>query len=156
GHKREHGVAPEDARAVAEILPDRFEPAERVHRVDLFADTSGVAEFSMGGGGGVLPRHAARKVVVGFLREVRVELARALLVPVAATEKAREQHGDLLLRGGPEDAVDGADDLVPARGLRLELLAALRREAVVPRFAVVLGRAPERRDPAAVLEAVER
>ena len=36
-----------------------------------------------------------------------------------------------------------------------ELLSALRCEPVVARAPVVLGRAPERRDPAAILEAVQ-
>ena len=37
-----------------------------------------------------------------------------------------------------------------------ELAASFRREAVVAGAAVVLGRAPERRDPAAILESMQR
>src|SRR4051812_48571858 len=63
--------------------------------------------------------------------------------------------GPALLRRGPQDPVDGAHQLVPAIGLRLELAAALWRQAVIARAPVVFGGTPERRDPAAVLEAVE-
>src|SRR5262245_52364276 len=56
----------------------------------------------------------------------------------------------------PEDAVDGADDVVPAAGLRGELPASARREAIEAGAPVVVGGAPVRRDPAAILEPVER
>ena len=73
-------------------------------------------------GARLLGRHAAREVVVDFLREVGVELARALLVPLRRRKKRRRLMR-LLLRRGPQDPVDGADDLVPAVGLGLELPA---------------------------------
>src|SRR5206468_10445920 len=44
----------------------------------------------------------------------------------------------------------------PPAGLVAQPLAARRREAVVPRAAVILGCAPERSDPPAILETVER
>jgi hypothetical protein len=37
--------------------------------------------------------HAAREVVVNLLREIGVELAGALLVPVAAAEEASDAQG---------------------------------------------------------------
>ena len=46
--------------------------------------------------------------------------------------------------------------LLPLLGLLLQLAAALRREAVEARAAVVLGDRPVGIDPAAILEAVER
>src|SRR4051812_20429210 len=58
--------------------------------------------------------------------------------------------------GGSQDSIDGADDLVPAVRLFDELRTSVRRQPVVARAPVVLGGSPERRDPAAVLEAMER
>src|SRR4029077_6773191 len=54
------------------------------------------------------------------------------------------------------DSVDRAHDLVPATRLRCELLLTRRRQPVIPGAAVVFRCSPERRDPAAVLEAVQR
>jgi hypothetical protein len=51
--------------------------------------------------------------------------------------------------------VDGAYDAIPAAHLRAQLLAPDNGETVVACLAVVLRRAPERGDPAAVFEAVE-
>src|SRR6185503_14641900 len=60
-----------------------------------------------------------------------------------------------LVRGRIEDPANGADDLFPPCRLRRELFAARRRQPVVLRLAVVVGRAPERCDPAAVFQPVQ-
>jgi hypothetical protein len=155
GDGRERWITAEQPRAISEILPERFEEADRVHGVDLLADPRRVSQLAVRGGARLLGRHAARDVVVDLVREMRVDLSRALVVPVPSAEEAAEAHG-LLLGRGTEDPVDGTHQLVPAGGLRLELLAALRGQAVVAGAAVVLGGAPEARDPAAVLEPVQR
>jgi hypothetical protein len=54
-----------------------------------------------------------------------------------------------------EHVVDRRRETTPVARLARELLSPLGREAVVLRAPVVLGRCPRRRDPAAVLEAVE-
>ena len=51
---------------------------------------------------------------------------------------------------------DRAHEAVPSAGLGRELPTACRCQTVVARLAIVLGRAPERGDPAAVLEPMQR
>src|SRR5262249_47380188 len=53
-----------------------------------------------------------------------------------------------LLRGGPEDSPDGGRERVPLAGLNLELLPALRGQAIELGAPVVLGGAFIERDPA--------
>src|SRR5262245_64293795 len=60
-----------------------------------------------------------------------------------------------VVRRGVENSADGPNELFPAAGLRRQLLAAQRRQPVVLRLAVVLGRAPERLDPTAILQSME-
>src|SRR5688572_18600368 len=60
-----------------------------------------------------------------------------------------------MLCGGLHDAADGPHQLVPAGRLLDQLLPACRREAVVPRLAVVLRGSPKRRDPSTVLKPVQ-
>jgi hypothetical protein len=100
GDGREGRIAAQQPRAVAQVLPEGFEEADRVHRVDLFADEGGVSEPAVGGGAGDVGAHPAGKVVVDFLREVRRQLARALVVPVAAAEEAGHPHRVIPWRGG--------------------------------------------------------
>src|SRR3989442_15966821 len=57
---------------------------------------------------------------------------------------------------GTQDPIHRAHDFVPPVRLLGELLLARRRQPVVPRLAVVLGRAPERGNPLAILEPVQR
>src|SRR6266850_1091570 len=57
---------------------------------------------------------------------------------------------------GTKDAVDRADDRVPAVRLFGELLAPGRSQPVIARLPVVLGGAPERRNPLAIFEPMER
>src|SRR5689334_3884293 len=98
----------------------------------------------MRGRTGLARRHAARGVVFDFLSQVADELPGALLVPITATEETHNAHCQFpprscaarrprdsqrrtcrgmtrLLRRGPQDPIDRADDLVPAGRLGLEL-----------------------------------
>src|SRR3990167_6561617 len=97
-------------------------------------------------------RPRARLSSISRARESWSSVARS------ASQRLRRKKRDQPMAfsvGRPEDGVDGANDLVPQRRLFGELRAALRREAVVARAAVVFGGAPEGGDPAAVLEAMQ-
>ncbi|SPE38512.1 hypothetical protein SBA3_290043 [Candidatus Sulfopaludibacter sp. SbA3] len=61
-----------------------------------------------------------------------------------------------MLRGRIQDTADRPHNLLPAGGLRCQLLAALSRQAVILRLAVVFGGSPERGDPPAVIQAMQR
>src|SRR5579863_102239 len=69
--------------------------------------------------------------------------------------KKRSQLIALLL-GGPEDPVDGANELLPAAGLLGQLAPSGSGEAVVTRFAIVFRGAPKRGDPGAIFQAMQR
>ena len=82
------------------------------------------------------------------------------------TEKTAPEFGALLakcetdqlmvlLSDWLEDAADGVNQLLPTRRLRDQLLSTDRSQPVVPGLSIVLGGTPERRDPAAILEAVQ-
>ena len=88
----ESGTEAKEARAILEIAPRAVEQGNRIHLIDVLADQGDVAEFAPCGVACVTRRHAARDVVVDFNREVRVELARALVVPACAAEKP-DGHG---------------------------------------------------------------
>src|SRR5271169_1810095 len=60
------------------------------------------------------------------------------------------------VRGGSQDAVDGADKLIPAAGLFGRLSAPSWRQAVIASLAIVFRCAPEGRNPCAILQAVQR
>src|SRR5687768_16194637 len=72
-----------------------------------------------------------------------------------STSGERTGASSWLLRRGVENPADGADDFFPARRLRDQLFAAGGGQPVVLRLAVVLGGAPERRDPAAVFQPMQ-
>ncbi len=156
----ESGILAQHAEREMEILPKRFEKAEAVHMIDLLANPGQVAELAAGGVGCIVRRHPARGILGGFGFEVGLQLAGALFVPLLTAEKPfkptkkMQFHG--LLRSGAQHAIDCADELVPPAGLRGKLFAPFRCKAVVARFAIVLGSAPERRDPTAILEPMKR
>ena len=77
-------VQPQQARAVAKILPERLEQRDGVHPIDLLADERRVSKLATRGVARTFLRHAARDVRVGFDRDVRRELARPFVVPAAA------------------------------------------------------------------------
>src|SRR5216683_3932160 len=59
------------------------------------------------------------------------------------------------LGGGSQDAVDGADELIPPAGLFGQLPAPGGSQPVIAGLAIVFRRAPERRDPGAILQAMQ-
>src|SRR5258707_14290225 len=61
----------------------------------------------------------------------------------------------LLLRCWAHNAIDGADQFVPAAGLRSELLPAGGCQPVIPCFAIVFRSAPEGRDPPTVFQPMQ-
>jgi len=81
-------VPPQHAPRVPEVLPQRVEPAEGVHPVDLLAHARGVAQLAMRGRAGGVRRQAARQVRVGFDLEVGLDLAGGILVATRALEVA--------------------------------------------------------------------
>src|SRR4029079_5366522 len=97
--RRGRGGAPAPAQLpprVAQVEPGRLDQGDRVEVVDLFADARRVPQLAMGGATRLLRRHPAREVVVDLLREVGLQLARALVVPSAALEEASQAHARLL------------------------------------------------------------
>src|SRR5204862_4985001 len=82
----ESGTETKKARTILEIAPRAVEQRKRIHVIDVLADQGDVAEFAPCGVACVTRRHAARDVVADFTREVRVQLARALVVPACAAE----------------------------------------------------------------------
>src|SRR5208282_2675556 len=88
----EAGAAPQLPQPVAEILPKRFEPAEAVHVIDLLSNQRGVTELAVGCIARLLRRHAAGNVLVGLGFEIRVQLARPLLIPIPAAEESNPTH----------------------------------------------------------------
>src|SRR5262249_35593700 len=78
----------------------------------------------------------------------------AVSIPSRSAEESPPAHG--LLRDWFQNAANSSNHLLPAFCLRHQLLPAGRSQPVVLRFAIVLRRSPERRDPAAVLEPVKR
>jgi hypothetical protein len=95
-HDRQPGDEPPAAKLpprVADVEPDPFERAEAVHAVDLLANPRRVAERAARGGPRFVRAHPARDVLVGLDGEVRLELARALVVPAAAVEEPFQRHG---------------------------------------------------------------
>ena len=85
---REATIAGQLPDAVAQVLPQRVENAGAVHGVDLLADPRPVAELAPRRVVRLVRRHPARDVLVRLVLEVRLELARPLLVPVAAAKEA--------------------------------------------------------------------
>ena len=138
----EADVVAERARRVAQVAGEPIEPADAVHLVDLLADAGEVAQLAAGGVAGVGGRQAARDVVGRLDRRDRLSSSRAR----SRSQRARASHrGSRIasLLGRPQHLVDRAHEAVPAAGLVFELFAPGRRQAVVARLAVVLGRAPE-------------
>ena len=155
----ERRVAPKQAaRRSVRSRQSAVEEVDGVHVVDLLADAGGVAELATRGVARVAGRHAARDVVVGFDGEVRVELARPLGIPRGCGGRSGCQL--MIVRCARprrlENPVDRLREGLPAGGLLRQLPPAERRQRVVARAAVVFGRAPHGRDPAAILEPVER
>src|SRR5690349_14941466 len=99
---------------------------------------------------GVMPR--ATFSAVSISRYDSSSRARSRSQRVRASQR---RSSTVSVLGRPQHLVDRADEPLPAAGLVFELLPPGGCEAVVARLAVVLGRAPERRDPAAVLEPVQ-
>ena len=90
---RERLLSGEDADGVADVLPQAVSRTDRVHGVDLFPNAGRVAELPDGGVARVLRRHAARHVVVGFDRQVPLDLAGTVGVAPRSVEKAQPAHG---------------------------------------------------------------
>ena len=99
-------IQTEQPRAMAEVPHERLEEADGVHAIDVLADEGGVAKLSPRRVARVAQRHAAGEVLVDLDRQVRVELARPLVVPAAAEEELRKAHrvplqtSDFLLHAG--------------------------------------------------------
>jgi len=89
-------IEPQQSQAVSQVLPDRLEEAEGVHAVDLLADLRDVAQLAARRVARLGAAHPARDVLVGLDRQMRVELARPLVVPRAAIEKTSPAHVQLL------------------------------------------------------------
>jgi hypothetical protein len=90
---------------------------------------------------GVFCGHTPGDVFPGLDFDIGCEFVRALLI---------------LLFSRPQDAIHRAYQPVPATCVFDELFAASRRQAVIPRLAVVLRSPPEGRDPTSVFEPVQR
>src|SRR6185436_5904263 len=75
-----------------QIARRTVEKADGVHLIDLLANEGGVTELAAGRGARRVRAHAAGDVLVGFDREVRLELARAFVVPTAAAKETRDRH----------------------------------------------------------------
>src|SRR5262245_20486028 len=71
-------------------------------------------------------------------------------------EDPEQAHVPAFRSSGLEDARDRARQLPPARRLGLELPSPTPGQLIEARAAVVVGDAPGRRNPAALLHAVER
>src|SRR6185295_11104126 len=84
---RKRRIQPQQPRAVLQIAPCAVEKADGVHLIDLLANEGGVTELAAGRGARRVRAHAAGDVLVGFDREVRLELARAFIVPTAAAKE---------------------------------------------------------------------
>ena len=63
-----------------------------VHLVDLLADQGRIAELAARRVARLVRRHAAGDVLVGLDRQMRLELARALVVPAAAIGRNTRPH----------------------------------------------------------------
>ena len=87
-HGGERRIAHEQPEAVAQVLPDGLDEAKGIHFVYVLADLRHVPELAMGRKGRLPGGHAARDVVVDFMRQVVLQFLRALGIPVAATEEA--------------------------------------------------------------------
>src|SRR5580704_706840 len=61
-----------------------------------------------------------------------------------------------LVLGGSQYSIDRVHHLCPAARLVLQLLSPERSQPVISRFAIIFRCAPERRDPLAILQAVQR
>jgi len=85
---RKDRIAPEQPEAVPKILPGRLKEVKGIHLVNLFADSSDVSKLPMRLARRIGWRHAAGDVVGGLVRQIVLELGRALVVPLAAAEKA--------------------------------------------------------------------
>jgi hypothetical protein len=91
-HDREARIEAEEARAMLEVAPSAIEPADGVHLIDLLTHQGRVAQLAPGCVARLDGAHAAREVVVGLDGQMRVELARPLIVPAGAAKKARPGH----------------------------------------------------------------
>jgi hypothetical protein len=85
--------------------------------------------------------------------QVGFEFAGGLFAAGAALKETAPTHGLLLC--GLQDTVDGADELLPATCLPEELFSPSGGELIKAGLAIVLGRAPFRTDPTAILQPVQ-
>ena len=92
GDDRESGIEPQEARAVAQVLPDGLERARSC--------SSGRSPRGSGWDSRAfdappparVSRHSARHLLVDLRREIRLELAPALVVPIPPTKEASPAH----------------------------------------------------------------
>jgi hypothetical protein len=150
----EPAFQPEQAGGVAKILRDGFEKSDSVHTMPRFLGERDIAELPLRGPGGLLGVHAPRDILVDFVPQMRFHFQREIFVAPPSPEISEPTHASL--RRWAQHTGNGADDLIPAAPLLGQILPTSRRNAVVLRFAVVLGRPPERRDQPAFLQTVQR
>ena len=98
GDDGEGRVEAKQSRAVPEIAPGAVEKADGIHLIDFLADQGSVAKFAPGRVPRLGGQHPARDVLVGFNREMRLELASAFVVPAGAKEKPPQAHAGFRMR----------------------------------------------------------
>ena len=107
GQRRRKGTPAELPPAIAHVEAERLEGTEGVHLVDRLANPRRVAQLAARRVARVAGRHPSRDVLVGLDRQIRVELAGALVVPPAASEETSQaQHLDLVIGKSGNRVID--------------------------------------------------
>ena len=76
------------SRAYTRILPGGVEQTNGIHVVDLFADSRGVSQLSVGRARRFFWRHSTRDVVVNFVRQIVLQFAQRARHPTGRGEES--------------------------------------------------------------------
>src|SRR5262249_38193337 len=155
-------VLDKQARAMATILPDRFEPSAAAHVVTLFFNPRQIAETSFSAPSRFIRRHAAPDVLLHAHVHVELQLVCDLPVdrfgapqPPNPAEKVLQPHNSYAPLSGAQNFADGEREALPVLLFNVQLFAAGGCEFVKAGAAVVFRYAPLRLDPLFLLKTVE-